>query len=274
MKMFSAVYALFLCLIFFLVFCSDDHGISPLPGNLGVNVIFLNQEVPENTQGVYLFVAPVFPPHAINELYMNPNSLPLNRIANDTVYSEIVLPYGHYEAVGLWWYNKYTISNLADVFTLKINPDYAPFEFDITEENPSLDVDLYANLNRVDRDATIEGTIYFNGPFPANTLVTGIGAYIVKEPEKKVDYLIYLHSMDFSIDENPYHFKLPVRSRRTIEYLAVFWLSDRSGLDNFKTLGFYRDPQDLDKPGKLKLKENETIQGIDIYADWGQTDGQ
>ena len=119
--------------------CSSDHGIAPLPGKLGVDVIFINSKIPENTQGIYLFVAPEFPPHAINELYLIPNSLPFWEIdrnageyARDTIYTEIDLPYGHYEAIGLWWYNKETISNLADVFTLKIGPDFLPVPIDIT----------------------------------------------------------------------------------------------------------------------------------------------
>jgi len=247
--------------------CSDDHGIAPLPGRLGVDVIFLQEQIPENTQGVYLFVAPVFPPHAINELYLSPNSLPLDR---DTVHTEIVLPYGHYEAVGLWWFNTETVSNLADVFTLKIDSDFLPWEFDLDSEHPSIRTELYANLKRVERDATLKGTITFNGPFPANTLATAIGAYI-KKPESKVDYLIYLESMDFSIDENPYDFELPVTSRFEVKYLAVFWLSDRSGLDDFKTLGFYQDPEAPGQPGSIRLQPNQTVIGLDIAADWSKT---
>jgi hypothetical protein len=170
----------------------------------------------------------------------------------------------------LWWYNKETRPNLADVFTLYLGPDFLPYQFDLTPDKPFLEIkELYANLNRVDRDATIEGTVNFNGSFPANTLATGVGAYI-KKPENKVEYLVYLHSMDFSIDENPYHFKLPVRSRIPIDYLAVFWLSDRSGLDDFKTLGFYPDPEQPDQPGKIRLGPGETISGIRISADWSK----
>ena len=79
----------------------------------------------------------------------------------------------------------------------------------------------------------------------------------------------YLLSMDFSIDENPYHYKLPVPSRhRTIKYLAVFWLSERSGLDNFQTIGFYEDPDNPGQPGTIKIQANKTVSGYDIQADW------
>ncbi len=255
--------------------CNIDHGIAPLPGKLGVDVIFINSRIPENTEGIYLFVAPKFPPHAINELYLSPNSLPFWQIdrsagefARDTIYTEIALPFGHYEAIGLWWYNTETESNLADVFTLKIAPNFLPASIDITPEEPYVRTELWANLTRVERDAFIEGTIHFDGPFPPNTLATAIGAYF-RKPQKDVEYLIYLLSMDFSINENPYHYKLPVPSRYgAIEYLAVFWLSERSGLDDFRTIGFYEDPENPGQPGKIKIVPNGTVKGYDIYAHW------
>ena len=269
---------LLLIIAFSIVFveCNTDHGIAPLPGKLGVDVIFMNSNIPENTQGIYLFVAPEFPPHAINELFLIPNSLPFweidrtaGKYARDTIYTEIDLPYGHYEALGLWWYNKETNSNLADVFTLKIGPDYLPVPIDITEDEPFVETELWANLTRVERNSFIEGTIYFNGPFPENTLATAVAAYF-RKPEKKIEYLVYLLSMDFSINENPYHYKLPVPSRhKIIDYLAVFWLSDRSGLDDFRTLGYYKE--DRNKPGppaKVRIKLNDTVSGFDIDADW------
>lgn len=244
--------------------CRLDHGIAPLPGTLAVDVIFINEEIPENTEGVYLFVAPIFPPHAINELHLSPNSIPLG---DDTVFTEIVLPYGHYEAIGLWWYNKETQSNLADILTLKLNDQFLPYEFDITPEEPYHYTTLPANLTRVDRDATIEGTITFNGPFPPNTLATAVAAYYQK-PEESVEYLIYLKSMDFSIDTNPYEYKLPVKSLGGVGYMAVFWLSERSGLDDFKTIGFYENPLHPGEPGRITLRRDETVTGIDIDCDW------
>ena len=195
--------------VLFLTTC-QDHGIEPLPGRLEVDVIFINEEIPENTQGVYLFVAPIFPPHAINELYLSPNSLPLGE---DTVHTEIVLPYGHYQAIGLWWFNTGTVSNLADVFTLKMGSDFLPWEFDLTREKPVIRTELWADLNRVDRDATIEGTISFNGPFPPNTLATALGAYI-KKPVQDVEYLIYLEA-DSEEDLEREQFRL---SRKDIKF--------------------------------------------------------
>jgi len=257
---------LLLLIIFLFLSCGEDHGLAPLPGTLELDVLFFNPHIPEDTEGVYLFVAPQFPPHAINELYLSPNSLSLG---TDTVHTTLNLPYGHYQAIGLWWYNKKTNSNLADVFTLKIGPDFLPYEFDITPEEPVHTTHMWADLRRVDRDAFIEGTIYFNGPFPPDTYATAIAAYTI-QPVDKIEYLVFLTSMDFTISENPYHFKLPVQGKGTIRYLAVFWLSDRSGLDDFQTLGYYEDPNNPGQPGQLKPKSGKSITGININADWSK----
>ncbi len=246
--------------------CSYDHGIAPLPGKLAATVYFRGQ-APANTEGIYLIVMPVFPPHAINELYHSPNSLPIDK---DTVYTEMELPFGHYEAVSLWWYSTETKSNLADVLALPLDPqnNLLPLSFDISPEKPVFEIELYANWSRVDRDAAIEGTIYFNGPFPENTLATAVAAYQYK-PQESVHYLLWLKSIDFSIDRNPYHYRLPLR-HGNVDYVAVFWLPERAELSDFRTLGFYENPLQPGKSGKLSLSANQTITGIDIQADWSK----
>lgn len=255
------------CLIFFFTFilkCNTDHGIAPLPGKI-VTTIFFRGTPPANTQGIYLIVAPEFPPHAINEVYHSPNSLPIDK---DTVYAEMELPYGHYDAVSLWWYNTETESNLADVLALPLDPgnDLMPLSFEITSENPVYEIELYANWSRVDRDAAIEGVIYFNGPFPENTHITAVAAYQY-QPTENIHYLLWLKSMDYSIDENPYHYLLPVR-HGNIDYIAVFWLPERADLTDFRTIGVYKNPNNLNEIGKLRVPADTTLKNIDIYADW------
>ncbi|MGQ9561311.1 MAG: hypothetical protein ACUVWA_12450 [Candidatus Oleimicrobiaceae bacterium] len=260
--------------------CEVDHGIAPLPGAVRAKVIFYGGPPPENTEGIYLVVAPKFPPRAINELYHSPNSLPFKWGAvRDTVYTEMALPYGHYEAISLWWYNKETKSNLADVLALPLDAtnNLMPLGFDITREQPIFEIELRANWSRVDRDASIEGTIYFNGPFPANTLATAVAAY-VRKPEADVEFLTLLKSIDFGVGEESekfdpqrkaYHYLLPVR-HGTVEYAAVFWLSERAHLTDYRVLGVYEDPAAPGQPGRLSIKAGETKKGIDIYADWSK----
>jgi hypothetical protein len=255
---------LIIILLAFTIHCEVDHGIAPLPGKLAATVRF-HGTAPANTEGIYLIVAPQFPPHAINELYQSPNSLPIDQAI---VSAEVELPYGHYQAVSLWWYNTETKSNLADVLALPLDPKNSlmPLGFDITPKDPIFKIDLDAYWSLVDRDATIEGTIYFNGPFPKNTSITAVAAYLL-EPEVSFQYLSYLKSIDYSINKNPYHYKLPIH-HGTINYIVVFWLPERTNLTDFRTIGVYEDPKRPGKPGKVKTSANETVTGIDIYADW------
>ena len=73
--------------------------------------------------------------------------------------------------------------------------------------------------------------------------------------------------MDYSIDKNPYQYRLPVR-HGNVNYLAVFWLPERAELTDFRTIGIYKDPDNPDQTGKLSIPADTTISGIDIYADW------
>jgi hypothetical protein len=255
-----------LILVVLLSGCADDHGLAPLPGRLTVDVIFRGTP-PPTTQGIYLIVAPQFPPHAINELYHSSNSLPLNQ---ETVRTVIDLPLGHYDAISLWWYSNETKSNLADVLALSTVLDSTghikPLGFDLTREDAGAYTKLYADWKKVNRDASLEGTIHFDGPFPKNTLATAIAAYSFK-PSSPFEYLVYMSSVDFSIGTNPYKYKLPVRAG-TISYLVVLWLPDRSGMASFQELGFLQDAAAPGVPLKIKLKTGETRSGLDILAHW------
>jgi len=268
MKWKAWIFVGILLLAGFWLFCEIDHGIAPLPGKLRATVIFKRGPAPENTQGIYLIVAPDFPPHAINELYHSPNSLPIDQ---DTVVTEMDLPYGRYEAMCLWWYGTDIASNLADVLALPldIHDNLLPMAFEITEESPVFEYDLYANWTIVDRNAAIEGTVTFNGPFPENTAVTAVAAYRYI-PEAAVHYLTYLKSIDFSIDDNETHtydYRLPIRNGE-INYICVLWLAEQAALTDFSTIGFYRDPDNPEEPGSLRIRADEVASNITIEADW------
>ena len=256
-------YLLFAVLLLLGAGC-DDHGLAPQPGKLIVDVVFLGTP-PANTQGIYLIVAPNFPPHAINELFHSSNSLPFDR---DSVRTELDLPLGHYDSFSLWWYSTETKSNLADILALPLDIDNSllPLGFDLTKEKPEEHVELLADWDKVTRDASIEGTIHFNGPFPKNTLATAVAAYRLI-PRANVQYLTYLKSIDFTVATNPYHFKLPIRNG-AIDYVVVFWLPERASLTDFQTIGFYQSAAAPGVPLKFRVKPGETVIGVDIYADW------
>jgi hypothetical protein len=267
-KIFTGTVAIALAVIGLVsISCDFNHGIAPLPGKIRATIYFYG-EPPENTEGIYMTVTPTFPPHAINELYQSPNSLPIHE---DTVVTEMELPYGHYDAMSLWFYSEDTKSNLADILSIPLNSQTLyPIDFNITEENPVVEMEMFANWATVDKNAAIEGTVTFNGPFPKNTLATAVAAYLY-EPTEGIHYLVWLKAIDFSIETNPYKYRLPVRNG-TVSYIAVLWLPERADLTAFRTLGVYQDPNNPGTPGKLRLKKGETKTGIDIYADWDNAD--
>ncbi|MCK5146116.1 hypothetical protein KAR48_05135 [bacterium] len=254
-----------ICITGLYIQCNIDHGISPLPGELSVRIIFRN-EAPANTQGIYLTVSPEFPPHAINEMFHSPNSLPIDK---DTVWTEIALPFGSYEAVALWWYSTDTESNFADVLglPLDLNNNLLPLGFTLSGEKPQYHMDLYVNWDRMKRDASISGKIQFSGPFPDNSMATAVAAYQYK-PSSDIHYLLWLKSIDFSVGpQSPgfdastltYDYKLPVR-HGLVNYIAVFWLPQNAGLTDFHVIGSYDLP--------LSINTNEERAGIDIITDW------
>lgn len=268
---FPIIFILVICLFQ----CDIYHGLAPLPGKLTVKVTFRG-EPPPNTEGIYLIVMPQFPPQAINQLYHSSNSLPINQ---DTVYTEIPLPYGHYEAYSLWWYSLETESNLADVLALKTvtdeNLDLIPDFFDITPENPVVEKSLPANWNWVTRNSVIEGTIHFSGLFPENTMAMAIAAYTY-EPKEDIDYLRFLKAIDFGVGPESrnydskkmtYTYRLPLRHGE-VKYLAIFWLPERADLTDFVTIGFYQDSLNPNIPGILTIPPDTTLSNIDVYADW------
>ncbi|MBN2104851.1 hypothetical protein JW835_12495 [bacterium] len=247
--------------------CEVDHGLAPVPGRLRAQVAFRGNP-PEDTQGVYLIVAPEFPPHAINELFQSPNSLPLNQ---DTVWTEIDLPYGHYEAYGLWWYSKDTRSNLADILAMPFDGmTFEPLGFTISKEEPFVERHLNANWENMNRDAAIRGTVYFEGEFPENTAVTAVAAFNQK-PLSVVFYLVWLKSIDMTVEKGvkQHNFILPIKSGY-VGYIAIFWLAENAPLYDVQIIGEAMDP---DRPGELwkkAVKPDSTLSGVEIFVDWEQ----
>lgn len=266
------VFFLFGLVLLMWLSCDVDHGLAPLPGKLKATVVFRN-EPPDDTEGIYLTVAPQFPPRAINMMYQSPNSLPIDQ---DTVVQEIDLPYGHYEAVSLWWYSNDTESNLADILAIPLDwtNQLLPRQFDITEDEPVFEITLYANWSKMDRDASVQGTIHFSDDFPTNTDITAIAAFSLI-PENSLQYLTMMKAIDFSVGpesrnwnnkEKTFDYTLPVR-HGSIQWIAVFWLPQHANLTEVQFISSYVDTT-TGIPIRLSLGEDETITGADLYVNW------
>lgn len=247
--------------------CDVDHGLAPLPGTMRARVAFRG-EPPEDTQGVYLIVAPEFPPHAINELFQSPNSLPTDQ---DTVWTEIDLPYGRYEAFGLWWYSEDTRSNLADILAMPFDGMTGePLGFTLSPEQPFIERQLNANWSNMDRDASVRGTVYFEGEFPENTDVTAVAAFI-QQPQSVVQYLVWLKSIDMTVKTGvrKHDFVLPLKNGY-VGYIAIFWLAEKMPLYDVQIVGEARDPVNTDALWKKVVKPDSTLSGVEIFVNWDQ----
>ena len=277
----------FLLPIFLLAFvcfeCQIDHGLSPIHSTIGGTVRFKGDRVPLNSDQIRVAVAKDFPPKSIRELLFS-DMLRFKEtdstIVKNPVPWEIYLPPGKYAVAAVIWKENNASWNISDVVGLYggtfvgdlLLPLYR--SIDVPSADTVIDtLPIEANLNRVNRDASIEGNITFRGPWPANTGAVGIGAFTdVPQPGNVLDYYFKNAALDYSIPAfvEGFHYRLRVRSSDTIRYVAVVWISAAYDLASMKDIGYYPNPSDPSKPGTVRLVKDEVRTGIDILVDFSK----
>jgi hypothetical protein len=264
------------CLIFLHIMnCRIDHGLEPIYSKIGGNIFFTGEEPPK-TEEVRVAVAKDFPPKRINQLLFS------DRIPHwqDTAYYEIYLPEGTYDVIAVIWKEKYgswNISDIVGVYGGSFSGDllFPTFKsVTIPHKDAVLDtIDIQANLNRVNRDAKIEGTVTFVGPWPQNTGTIAVGGFIeIPEKGNLIDYYFKSVYIDYSIP--PFvereDYLLRVHYTDTLKYISVLWIDDAFDLSSLRDIGFYKDPQDTTQPGMVTFTEDSTRTGIDITVDFSE----
>jgi hypothetical protein len=266
------------CLLF--LTCNIDHGLEPIRSKIGGKVFFTGDKNPDLTDEVRVAVIKQFPPRDIKELLFSDIILHnQDRMPIAPRPWEIYMAPGSYEIVAVIWKANNESWNISDIIGIyggaflgdQLIPPFPFKPIVIPESGAVIDtIDIEANLNRVNRDATIEGTITFAGPWPANTGVVAIGAFIdIPKQGDVFDYLLKNVALDYSV---PIHgdraeFQLRVRSTEILRYVAVMWIADSYDFNTIKDIGSYRDPEDPAKPGVVTPKSGKT-QGIDITVDF------
>jgi hypothetical protein len=153
-------------------------------------------------------------------------------------------------------------------------PDGLPKPVTVPNTSSVIDtIDIEANLNRVNRDGKISGTITFQGDWPGNTGVIGIGAFTdIPQQGNIFDYFFKNIALAYGIAINVQStdYLLRVRSDNPIRYVAVLWINDSFDLTSIKDVGFYTDPQDAAKPGTVIVQKNSTQSGINITVDFSK----
>ncbi len=267
---------LWLCILLTYLHCNIDHGLEPIQSKIG-GKIFFQGDVPPRTDEVRVAVIKDFPPRAINELFFSDQIT----VAEDTVAWETYMPSGRYAAVVVVWKEKKQSWNLSDIIGLyggtfvgdMLIPTYLPVT--IPDETSVIDtVDIQANLNRVNRDAAIEGTVTFTGQWPENTGIVGIGAFVdTPEPGNLIDYFLKNVALDYTVPPFVPEFTYRLRvasSFGTLKYISVLWIDASFDLTSIKDIGFYRDPENPDLPGSVPLTYNMTTSGIDITVNFDE----
>ena len=249
--------------------CDIDRGLSPHLGKITGDIIFLNKsnDVIDKTDEIRVAVAKSFPPTEFTELITSP----LNKRAGDTLHYEMIVPFGTYQLLGVVWKGKQTPWNLSDIIGYyRRGLDFLPTPVTVTLENPLVEsIDLTVDFSQVIREARITGTIHYDGEWPGDTQVIGLGAYrnppdpdnffsILNASSAKIGLPIFVPSFDYN---------LPV-SVGTFQYIGLFWKAKGTPFTEIKVLGFYADPQLPERPGSITLVKGQTLDNIDIHVDF------
>lgn len=275
--------------ILFLIFClflscTIDHGLEPIQSKIGGTVQFIGKQNPFTTDEVRVAVVPQFPPRTINELlfsdiiWLNKDTLPA-----DPRPWEIYVPPGSYDIVAVIWKANNQSWNISDIIGVyggtfigeQLIPPFPLRPIVVPEKDSVIDtLHIVANLDRVNRDTLIQGTVQFLGPWPSNTGVVGIGAFTeIPQKGNLLDYFFKNVALDYSIPPfvSSYSYRLRVRSTQPIRYVAVLWINNAFDLGSLQEIGFYRDPSDWTRPGQIESKIGP-YEGIDIIVNFSKSE--
>jgi len=265
--------------------CEIDHGLEPIRSKIGGMVSFKGDKNPDLTDEVRVALVKQFPPKEINELLFSEIILRNeDRLPVEPRHWEIYVTPGSYEIAAVIWKannQSWNISDIVGIYGGAFVGDQLipPFPFKpivIPESGAVIDtINIEANLNRVNRDATVEGRITFGGPWPSNTGVVAIGAFTAVPAQGNIiDYLLKNVALDYSVSTfvDQADFRLRVRSSDVLKYVAVMWIEDSYDFNTIRDIGFYRDPADPSNPGTVTPKAGATT-GIDITVDFSHFGG-
>jgi len=251
--------------------CKIDHGLEPVSSKIMGKVIF-HGDTPRYTDEVRVAVVKTFPPSDIAELLFS------ERISTyvDSVDYEIYLPPGTYDMVAAIWKEYNEPWNLSDIIGLYggffIGDQLVPtFQSVTLEDNFTIldGIDIETNLNRVNRDSKIEGTVTFEGSWPDDTGVIGVGAFTeIPTPGNYVDYYLKNVDIDYTVPifVDSADYQLRVHSTDTLKYIVVLWINNTYDLTTIQDIGFYADPGDSTQPGTVMAPPYSTLSGVDIVV--------
>lgn len=250
--------------------CEIDHGLLPINSMIGGKLI-ITGEAPDGTDELRVGVIRTLPPASLTEILFS-NQLPFDQ---DTVEYEVFVPPGAYDAVAVIWKEQgqsYNISNIVGVYNGGLGALFIPVPVTVPNENATLNtININVDLERVNRDAEITGTVHFQGEWPPSTGLIAVGAFKkIPEPGNFLDY--YFESIYIDYDLTPFtdasDYRLRVTGDSTVPYIAALWIDDTYDLGSIRDIGFYADPQNPGQPKAVVAPKDGILENLDFTVDF------
>jgi len=261
-------------LIFVVVIaCQIDHGLYPNSYKITGNIHFFKGEPPENTDRVEVFALKEFPPQdPQNFLYLG-RSGKLDYSQGSSIKYEVQVSKTSYQLIGLLWKEKgedWNLTGLMGFYTGGLG-NFFPDSAIVTKENPvAEDIDIYANWDRVSKEATISGNISYSDSWPEDTQLLLLAVYPVK-PSSEISYFLF-ENLDYAqpvfVDSSSYRLKV---NSGVYNYVVLYWVGKSiSNLSDLLEIGYYKNPDDPDEPGKVVVSSEQEESNIDIIVNFDE----
>ena len=283
MRAIHTIILFFGCISLFTLTCNVDHGLRPIHSKIGGTIQFTGDRVPLNTDEIRVAVVKDFPPRNIKELLFS-DMLPFREgdttVIKRPVSWEIFVPPGEYDMAAVIWKENNEAWNISDVVGIyggvflgdMLIPSYRSIW--VPSYDSAVDtLTIQANLNRVNRDAKISGSITFQGNWPANTGIVGIGAFVdIPKKGDLIDYYLKNVALAYGIPAyvSEYQYQLRVRSKDVINYVSVIWIDSSYDLTSLRDVGFYADPLNPGQPGQVTVSHGGVKQDVNITVDFSK----
>ncbi len=215
---------------------------------------------PEGVTKAVIVASRSYPPENLLDVKIGPTI----DITEDSVAFEMQLPPGEYALLGV-----VLLSPEGEIAFSTLNGFYCSPEDSLHPGKILIPNDqTWVGPVRIDVDFTtgaIEGTVHFEGAWPANTEFVRVAAFETV-PQTQQDYFKvkgFTDPLPFGADEVAYHLSLPPGTYR---WIIVVWKAKGTSLLQMKHIGTYLDPQDPSRPGTVEVPPGGVVTGVDIVA--------
>ena len=262
-----------LLILVVVIACEIDHGLYPNSYTITGNIHFFKGVAPENTDRVEVFALKEFPPQdPQNFLYLG-RSGKLDYSLGSSIKYEVQVSKTSYQLIGLLWKEKgedWNLTGLMGFYTGGLE-NFFPDSAVVTTENPiAEDIDIYANWDRVSKEAAVSGNISYSGNWPEGTQLLLLAVYPVK-PSSEISYFLF-ENLDYVqpvfVDSSSYRLKV---NSGVYNYVVLYWVGKSiSNLSDLLAIGYYKNPNNPEEPGKVVVTSEQEATNIDIIVNFNE----